>query len=149
MLFCGWCVSSTAKEIFMAARSGDLVRVHYKGTLSHGTVFDAREGREPLEFPLGEGMVIPGFDPAVTGLEVGQSVVKTIPADEAYGQLREEMVLTVGRDRFPEDMELEVDQELQLQGPGGDFLVRVAEINTASLTPDGNHPFACQYLPLA
>lgn len=126
----------------MAARSGDQVKVHYKGTLSDGTVFDSSEGREPLEFTLGAGMVIPGFDAAVTGLEVGQIVVKTIPADEAYGPLREEMVLTVGRDRFPEDMALEIDQELQLQGPGGDFLVRVAEINADSVTLDGNHPLA-------
>ena len=77
----------------MPAMTGDLVRVHYKGTLTDGTVFDSSEGREPLEFTLGQGMVIPGFENAVTGMEVGTSVVRTIPADEAYGPMREEMVI--------------------------------------------------------
>src|SRR5262245_61543322 len=106
------------RRLGVPAKSGDLVRVHYKGTLSDGTVFDSSEGREPLEFTIGQGQVIPGFESAVTGLEVGGSIVRTIPADEAYGPMREEMVIKIPRDQFPEDMPLEAGQELQLQGPG-------------------------------
>ena len=102
----------------MLAITGDLVRVHYKGTLTDGTVFDSSEGREPLEFTLGQGMVIPGFENAITGMDVGASVVRTIPADEAYGPMREEMVINIPKDQFPANMPLELGQELQLQGPG-------------------------------
>lgn len=124
------------------AQSGDKVRIHYKGTLSDGTVFDSSEGREPLEFKLGEGMVIPGFEQAVLGLEIGASVVKTIPADQAYGPHQEEMVLVLPRDQFPEDMEIEIGQMLQLQGPGGYLEVVVAHIEGDQITLDGNHPLA-------
>ncbi|MBM3787197.1 MAG: peptidylprolyl isomerase [Acidobacteria bacterium] len=126
----------------MPARSGDLVRVHYKGTLADGTIFDSSEGREPLEFTLGQGMVIPGFDAAVTGLDVGSSVVKTIPANEAYGPMREEMVLRVPRTEFPADMPLEEGMPLQLQGPGGDIMAHVAEFDDESVVIDANHPLA-------
>jgi FKBP-type peptidyl-prolyl cis-trans isomerase 2 len=125
----------------MPAKSGDLVRVHYKGTLSDGTVFDSSEGRDPLEFTLGAGMVIPGFDAAVSGLDIGGSVVKTIPAAEAYGPMREEMVLRVPRTEFPADMPLEVGLPLQLQGPG-DIMAHVAEFDDESVVIDANHPLA-------
>jgi peptidylprolyl isomerase len=125
------------------------VRVHYKGTLSDGTVFDSSEGRDPLEFQLGEGVVIPGFEQAVLGLEVGASIVKTIPADQAYGPFQEEMVLVIGRDQFPEGMEIEIGQMLQLQGPGGYLQVVVAEIEGDQVTLDGNHPLAGEDLTFA
>ncbi|MBM3768423.1 MAG: peptidylprolyl isomerase [Acidobacteria bacterium] len=133
----------------MTARSGDTVRVHYKGTLSDGTAFDSSEGREPLEFKLGEGMVIPGFDAAVTGLQVGESVVKTIPANEAYGPMREEMLLRVPKSEFPSDMPLEVGLELQLQGPGGYLPAAVAEFDEESVLLDANHPLAGEDLTFA
>lgn len=133
----------------MTARSGDTVRVHYKGTLSDGTVFDSSEGREPLEFKLGEGMVIPGFDAAVTGLQVGESVVKTIPANEAYGPMREEMLLRVPKSEFPPDMPLEVGLELQLQGTGGYLPAVIAEFDEESVLLDANHPLAGEDLTFA
>jgi peptidylprolyl isomerase len=126
----------------MPATTGDLVRVHYKGTLTDGTVFDTSEGREPLEFTLGQGMVIPGFENAVTGLEVGASVVRTIPADEAYGPMREEMVIKIPKDQFPEDMPLEIGQELQLQGPGGYLVAQIVAIEEDGVVLDANHPLA-------
>jgi peptidylprolyl isomerase len=126
----------------LPAITGDLVRVHYKGTLVDGTVFDSSEGREPLEFTLGQGMVIPGFENAVTGMEVGASVVRTIPADEAYGPMREEMVIKIPKDQFPEDMQLELGQELQLEGPGGALVAQIVGIEEDGVMLDANHPLA-------
>ena len=126
----------------MLAIKGDLVRVHYKGTLTDGTVFDSSEGREPLEFTLGQGMVIPGFESAITGMKVGSSVVRTIPADEAYGPLREEMVINIPKDQFPADMPLELGQELQLQGPGGVLVAQIVGIEEDDVMLDANHPLA-------
>ena len=126
----------------MLAIKGDLVRVHYKGTLTDGTVFDSSEGREPLEFTLGQGMVIPGFESAITGMKVGSSVVRTIPADEAYGPLREEMVINIPKDQFPPDMPLELGQELQLQGPGGVLVAQIVGIEEDDVMLDANHPLA-------
>lgn len=126
----------------MAAKAGDLVRVHYKGTLSDGTVFDSSEGRDPLEFTLGEGMVIPGFEKAVTGLEVGQSVVRTIPAAEAYGPVVEEMMVKIPREQFPPGMELEEGQELQLRTDQGVMVATVAMIDEEGVVLDANHPLA-------
>ena len=126
----------------MLAIKGDLVRVHYKGTLTDGTVFDSSEGREPLEFTLGQGMVIPGFESAITGMKVGSSVVRTIPADEAYGPMREEMVINIPKDQFPADMPLELGQELQLQGPGGVLVAQIVGIEEDDIMLDANHPLA-------
>jgi FKBP-type peptidyl-prolyl cis-trans isomerase 2 len=130
------------RKVSMPAKAGDLVRVHYKGTLSDGTVFDSSEGRDPLEFTLGQGMVIPGFDSAVTGMEVGGNVVRTIPAAEAYGPAREEMVIKIPKDQFPEDMPLELGQELQLQGPGGYLIAQIVGIEEDGVILDANHPLA-------
>ena len=124
------------------AIKGDLVRVHYKGTLTDGTVFDSSEGREPLEFTLGQGMVIPGFESAITGMAVGSSVVRTIPADEAYGPMREEMVINIPKDQFPADMPLELGQELQLEGPGGVLVAQIVGIEDDDVMLDANHPLA-------
>src|SRR5688572_12457797 len=96
------------------AKQGDTVRVHYTGTLTNGMPFDSSVGREPLEFTLGEGGVIAGFDDAVTGMTVGQVKTVTIPADEAYGGRRDEMVLTVPRSQVPPNMSPEVGQQLRL-----------------------------------
>lgn len=133
----------------MPAVSGDVVKVHYKGTLSDGTVFDSSDGREPLEFTLGKGMVIPGFDEAVKGLEVGQSVVRTIPAAEAYGPYRDEMMIKIPKDQFPEDLQLEEGMELQLQGPGGVMTAHIAEIAEDGVVLDANHPLAGEDLTFA
>jgi len=130
----------------ITAQAGDKVKVHYQGTLADGTIFDSSEGREPLEFTLGAGQVIPGFDAAVIGLSPGQSVVTTIQPDDAYGPANPEMIIEVERDRFPEDMEIEEGLELQLSGGGEAFLVRVVGIAEDKITLDGNHPLAGEAL---
>ena len=125
------------------ANSGDTVRIHYTGTLSDGTVFDSSEGRGPLEFTLGVGQVIPGFDRAVEGMTPGETQTVEIPAEEAYGPLREEMMLSVSPDQFPEGMEPEIGQQLQLSQPDGQaVVVRVAEIADDAVLLDANHELA-------
>ncbi|MGB3547690.1 MAG: FKBP-type peptidyl-prolyl cis-trans isomerase, partial [Saprospiraceae bacterium] len=87
---------SPSHPITMAqAKTGDTVKVHYTGTLNSGQVFDSSKSREPLQFTLGSGMVIPGFDQAVTGLSPGDSVTTTIPVDQAYGPYQKEMVAEI------------------------------------------------------
>jgi FKBP-type peptidyl-prolyl cis-trans isomerase 2 len=125
------------------ATSGDTVRVHYTGTLTDGTTFDSSEGREPLEFTAGGGQVIPGFDQAVAGMEPGDTKTVEIPADEAYGPQRDEMMLQVTPDQFPEDMDPEVGQQLQLSQPDGQsVVVRVVDVQDDAVTLDANHPLA-------
>ncbi len=124
------------------AKQGDKVAIHYKGQLDDGTVFDSSEGREPLEFQIGANQVIPGFEAAVMGLDVGQKRTTRIEPDQAYGPRRDEMVITVGKERFPEDMEIELGQEFQLGGGGGDMPVVVTDVTENMVTLDGNHPLA-------
>ncbi len=127
------------------AKVGDTVRVHYTGTLNNGQVFDSSKARDPLEFTLGSGMVIPGFEAAVTGLAPGESVTTTIPI--AYGPYREEMVAAIEQENIPADFELEVGQRLQMQVPDGEAMaVTVTDIQAGMVTLDGNHPLAGQDL---
>ena len=129
------------------AKSGDTVRVHYTGTLNNGQVFDSSKDRAPLEFTLGTGMVIAGFDAAVTGLEPGETVTKTIPMDEAYGAYNPEMVGDIEKANIPADFELEVGQRLEMQVPGkASMSVTITDINGEIVTLDGNHPLAGQDL---
>jgi peptidylprolyl isomerase len=131
------------------ARTGDTVRVHYRGTLDDESVFDSSAGREPLEFTLGEGRVIPGFEEAVLGMAVGEEKTVTIPAEQAYGAHRAEMVATLSRDVLPEGMEPQVGQQLQLNQEGQTFVVSVTEVSGESVTLDANHPLAGQDLTFA
>lgn len=131
------------------AKSGDTVRVHYKGTLGDGQVFDSSEGREPLEFTLGTGQVIAGFDEAVTGMRPGEEKEVTIPSAEAYGDPREELILRVGRDNFPEGVEPEVGQQFQVSQGGQPFVVTVIDVADDGITLDANHPLAGEDLTFA
>ncbi len=125
------------------AKKGDTVKIHYTGTLVDGTKFDSSEGQEPLEFKLGEGLVIPGFESNVAGMKVGEKKSIHIPVDEAYGQRNDEMMEVVERKHFPEDMELEVGMHLQTETfDGSPYMVVVAELSEESVTVDGNHPLA-------
>lgn len=141
-------MQSQVYAITMAqAKAGDTVKVHYTGTLNSGRVFDSSKSREPLEFTLGSGMVIPGFDQAVTGLSPGESVTATIPADEAYGPYRREMVADIERQNIPADFELAVGQRLQMQVPDGESMaVTITDMQGDQVTLDGNHPLAGQDL---
>jgi peptidylprolyl isomerase len=124
------------------AQPGNTVRVHYTGRLDDDRVFDSSEGREPLEFTLGQGRVIPGFEEAVVGMEVGEEKTVRIPADRAYGPHRDEMVAEVSRSQIPPEIYPEVGQQLRMSQQGQSFVVTVTDVNDASVTIDGNHPLA-------
>ncbi len=134
----------------MAAKSGDSVKIHYTGTLEDGTTFDSSEGRDPLEFTLGSGQVIAGFDEAVTGMEVGDKKTVNIPADKAYGQRNEEMVITAPRDQVPPDINPEVGQQLQMAGPNNQpIIVKITEVTDEHIVLDANPPLAGKDLTFA
>jgi FKBP-type peptidyl-prolyl cis-trans isomerase 2 len=128
-------------------KKGDTVKVHYHGKLTNGTTFDSSEGREPLEFEVGGGMVIPGFDDGVTGMTIGEKKTIHIPADQAYGPKQEEMIMEYPRDRFPADMVPEVGMQLNMSnGSGQNFPVTIAEVREAVVVLDANHPLAGEEL---
>lgn len=130
----------------MAAKTGDTVRVHYTGTLDGGEVFDSSRGRDPLEFTLGAGQVIPGFEEAVAGMSMGDERRVTIPSARAYGERRDDLRVTVGRSEFPEGVEPAVGQHLEMRQGEQRMVVRVAEIGDEEVVLDANHPLAGQNL---
>ena len=132
------------------AKSGDTVRIHYTGTLDDGTEFDSSAGRDPLEFALGGGQVIPGFDSAVDGMAVGEDKTVTIPAEQAYGERHDQLVQEVPKSALPEDIEPAVGMQLQSSSPEGQVMhLVVTEVGDDSITVDGNHPLAGQALTFA
>ncbi len=125
------------------ARSGDTVRVHYTGTLEDGSVFDSSARREPLEFTIGKGEVIPGFEAAVTGMAPGESKSAIIPPEQAYGPRRDDMTAVVPREKLPPDFDVEVGTRLAVKQDGGRQLpVKVVEVTDATVTIDANHELA-------
>ena len=129
------------------AKSGDTVRIHYTGTLSDGAKFDSSAGRDPLEFALGSGQVIPGFDNAVDGMAVGESKTVTIEPAEAYGDKHPQLVQDVPKSALPEEMEPKVGMQLQSQAPDGQVMhLVVTDVKDDAITVDGNHPLAGQTL---
>ncbi|MEZ4634949.1 MAG: FKBP-type peptidyl-prolyl cis-trans isomerase [Caldilineaceae bacterium] len=128
------------------ATAGNTVRVHYVGTLDNGDRFDTSVGGDPLEFTLGSGQVIPGFDEAISGMEVGETKQVRIPAEQAYGPYREEMILELPREQLPADAQLQVGQQVQMQQGEHVFVVRVEEIGENSVTFNANHPLAGEAL---
>ncbi|MEW4491021.1 peptidylprolyl isomerase [Thalassoglobus sp. JC818] len=126
-----------------AARSGDTVRIHYDGKLEDGTQFDSSEGRDPLEFTLGGGQVIPGFDKAVEGMSVGDKKSVTIPPDEAYGPRNDKLIQDVPKSKLPDEITPAVGMQLQSLNEAGQVIrVSVTEVTDDSITIDGNHPLA-------
>jgi len=126
---------------------GQKVKIHYTGTLDDGSQFDSSAGRDPLEFEMGAGMVIPGFEKGVAGMEVGEKKTIHIPAVEAYGERREEMVMQFERSQLPEDLNPEVGMGLQMQGPQGQpVAVTVTAVDDEHITIDANHQLAGQNL---
>ena len=125
------------------AKTGDTVKVHYTGTLEDGSVFDTSLDREPLEFTLGQGQLIPGFEQAVIGMRIGESKTVNIPVDLAYGPYNDELISVIDRDKLPEGMNPEVGQQLLAQQPDGQTgIVTVIDISETSVTIDANHPLA-------
>ncbi len=129
------------------AKSGDAIRFHYKGTLQSGEVFDSSEGRDPLEFTLGSGMIISGLDQAIHGMIAGEKKVAEIPCLEAYGPLNPAARQPVPRTEFPDDIPMEVGVQLQMQSPEGQVIpVKIVDITETEVTLDANHPLAGQDL---
>lgn len=153
------------------AKSGDKVKVHYTGTLEDGSVFDSSEGfvdqpdsscgcndgcgcesqaMEPMEFVVGGGTLIPKFEAAVIGLEPGQSITVTIPADEAYGQRAEEMVAVIERSEIPADISPEPGHQMEvILEDGSPLPVLVTDVTETTITLDANHPLAGRDLTFA
>jgi len=129
------------------ASNGNTVKVHYTGVLSDGAQFDSSVGREPLEFTIGEGNVIPGFEQAVVGMAAGESKSVIIPAGDAYGERQEALVHRFPRDQIPDEIELSEGLPLQAQGPDGQVVhFVVAAFDAETVTLDANHPLAGQDL---
>jgi peptidylprolyl isomerase len=129
------------------AKNGDTVEVHYTGKLQDGSQFDSSAGRDPLQFALGGGQIIPGFEEAVIGMSTGETKTVTIPADQAYGTHREELVWDVERDRFPDNIKPEVGLQLEMhQGDDKKIPVLITEVSPSKITLDANHPLAGQDL---
>jgi len=127
--------------------NGQKVKIHYTGTLDDGTKFDSSAGRDPLEFEMGAGMVIPGFEKGVADMDVGEKKSINIPAAEAYGEKREDLVMQFERSQLPEDLTPEVGMMLQMQGPEGQPVpVTVTAVEEAAITIDANHQLAGQDL---
>lgn len=124
-------------------KAGDTVHLHYTGTLLDGSTFDSSAGREPLQFEVGSGQIIPGLDVAIPGMKIGDKKIVKIGADDAYGQLNPEMRQAVPREGIPADIPLEVGTQLQMQTPDGQAMpVTVVEVDEATVTLDANHPLA-------
>ena len=125
------------------AKQGDKVQVHYTGKFESGEVFDSSVNGDPLEFTIGEGQVIPGFEAAIVGMGVGDTKTTHIPADDAYGPRHDEMVLAVKPDQFPPDIEPSVGDQLQVQMQDGTpVVVVVASVEEDKVLLDANHPMA-------
>ena len=129
------------------AKKGDNVKVHYTGKLNDGTVFDTSKDRHPLQFIIGEGRIIAGFEEAVVGMNRGEAKTETIPPDKGYGPRRDDMVVTVERKQLPTDMDPAVGQRLELtQTDDQKLLVTITDVTESNITLDANHPLAGQDL---
>ncbi|MGB3810127.1 MAG: peptidylprolyl isomerase [Parvibaculum sp.] len=134
----------------MAAASGNTVQVHYTGTLSDGSVFDSSRDSEPIGFTVGTGQVIPGFDNAVIGMEIGEKKTFTIPSAEAYGEHDPRLAQDVPRTELPDDLEIFLGMSLTASGSDGrEIALVVTEINDNSVRLDANHPLAGKDLTFA
>tara|TARA_B100000700_G_C15060844_1_gene865693 strand:- start:443 stop:901 length:459 start_codon:yes stop_codon:yes gene_type:complete len=131
------------KEGKMKVENGNTVSVHYRGTLDDGMEFDNSYDREmPLEFQVGEGRVIGGFDSALLGMQVGEVKNVTIEPDNAYGPIDEQAVATVPRTQFPEEMEFAVGGVVQAQNETGTFRGVISSFTDEEAVIDFNHPLA-------
>jgi len=125
------------------AKQGDTVKIHYTGRLQDGSVFDSSSGREPLQFTIGSGQVIPGFEDAVAGMQRGENKTVEISCDKAYGERNPSMVMQVDRKHVPPDIDPEVGQRLQMGSPSGELVaVEIIEVNDENITLDANPPLA-------
>ncbi|MEJ2100687.1 MAG: peptidylprolyl isomerase, partial [Desulfobacterales bacterium] len=125
------------------AQAGDLVSVHYTGKLVNGEVFDSSKDRDPLEFTLGNQKLLAGFEEGVVGMKPGESKSVTLKPAEAFGDRREDLVVELPKDKFPEHIDPSVGLQLEMKNPSGASLaVVITEVGEDSVTLDGNHPMA-------
>jgi len=133
--------------IMQQVKSGDKVKVHYHGKLTSGETFDSSAGREPLEFEVGSGMVIKGFDDGVTGMKVGDKKTINIKVEDAYGEINPDMLIEYPRSQFPEYIEMKEGTDLMMSSASGQqFQVKIAEIKDEVVVLDANHPLAGEEL---
>jgi peptidylprolyl isomerase len=124
-------------------KSGDTIKVHYHGRLESGETFDSSEGREPLQFEVGAGHVIRGFDDGVTGMTIGEKKTIHIPVDQAYGHRQEEMVIPFPLNQFPPDLQPQVGMPLTMTtAQGHPVQVVIVEVGEENALLDANHPLA-------
>lgn len=127
----------------MTAKKGDIVKVHYTGKLTSGDQFDSSEGRNPLEFKVGAGQMIPGFDQAIPGMNVGEKKTITISPSDAYGEKNKEAIIEFPKTNIPADMKLETGMKLQLRNEAGQPIpVVVTEVKDETVILDANHELA-------
>jgi len=125
------------------AKDGDKVKVHYTGKLDNGDIFDSSDGREPLEFTLGKGMVIPGFDKGIAGMAIGDKKSIEIEPADAYGERRDDLEVAIKKSAIPADIEPKEGLQLQMQDPQGQMInVVITKIEGDDVTLDANHPLA-------
>lgn len=131
-------------------KAGDTVRLHYTGTLSDGATFDSSQGRDPLEFTVGSGQIIPGLDKEIPGMAVGDKKVVEIPCADAYGEADPNARQAIPRSEIPQDIPTEPGTQLQMQAPNGQVVpVTVVEATETEVTLDANHPLAGKDLTFA
>ncbi len=122
---------------------GDTVKVHYTGKLADGSVFDTSRERDPLQIKLGENQVIPGLENAVIGMETGKKKTAVIMADDAYGQFRDDLIVTMPFADLPDDLNPKVDEFIKISHKDGrELFVKVLAVDDKNITFDGNHPLA-------
>lgn len=132
------------------AKRGDVVNVHYKGTLDDGSEFDSSAGSDPIQFTIGNGDVIVGFEEAIIGMSAGQTKTERFPPERAYGVHKDDLVFTIERSSLPAGTEIEVGDTLSIGfADGGTAAVQVADLDKASVTLDANHPLAGKTLTFA
>ena len=125
------------------AKRGDVVNVHYKGTLDDGTEFDSSEGSDPIQFTIGNGDVIVGFEEAIIGMSAGDKKTERFSPERAYGKHKKDLVFTIPRGQLPKGTEIEIGDTLKIGfADGGSASVQVAEMNAKTVTLDANHPLA-------
>ena len=125
------------------AENGDTVKVHYKGKFDDGTVFESTLNHNPVQFVIGQGERIPGFEEALIGMSPGDQKTTRVPADEAHGPHNKELLVQVSRNEFPADLKLEAGQWIKVRQPdGADLILTVIDVCESSVTLDANHPLA-------
>jgi peptidylprolyl isomerase len=125
------------------AKNGDRVKVHYTGTLRDGQVFDSSRDKDPLEFTIGEGKLLPAFEKEVQGLKIGETKTLNLAPGDAYGEYHDELVAKIPREELPDDLDPRVGMRLRIQVPQGQVVpVRVIELDDERMTVDANHELA-------